>query len=344
MKYVENIKQAANHLRLAVPMMVKHAVPPTPHNYAIWYHYVAGLDPELKKVLDKKLQQSESLAATDSAHLYSTYIAPESELEQQQQDTLYRLIQQIGKSVDATNTETEQLGSALTVAASGLNAAEIDAEERKLLNQLVADLNQNIEGFARSTAQFQSQLDAARDEIDQLRQALEQSKWAANHDNLTGLHNRSAFQQQISYLHSQHKSQSAYLILVDIDHFKQINDSFGHNAGDKVLQAVGKLLGRVAKPDIFTARYGGEEFAILIDKVSQQQAQQFADKLRLSLAEKKFNHSATSISVTASFGLAPLTLDSSISDCIEKADNALYQAKQSGRNRVATYDSAAFSG
>jgi len=342
MKYVDNLEQAANHLRLAVPMMVKYAIPPNPQNYAIWYHYVSGLDPELKKALDNTLQQGGNIDAADSERLYNTYINPESDAEQALQESLQRLIGQVSQSVGDTSDETKQLGSALAVAASKLNQEGISASDGQQLKSVVDDLTHNIEAFSSATAQFQSQLDAAQTEIDELKQALEQSKWAASHDSLTGLHNRAAFQQQIEQRHK--RSHATRLILMDIDHFKQINDSFGHNGGDRVLQAVGKIL--ALGESIFTARYGGEEFAILLDKVDSEQAFAFADRLRSSLSQKqlRFNGNATGIaSITASFGIAYLDPALSAAETIELADKALYQAKQAGRNCVVSSEIVDFS-
>ena len=210
------------------------------------------------------------------------------------------------------------------------------------LKWIIDDLNQNIKAFSHSTEQFQSQLDAAQTEIDELKQALEQSRWAASHDSLTGLYNRDAFQRQIECLHHNHSS--AHLILIDIDHFKHINDSFGHNAGDNVLKAVGKVLN--TDDYGFAARYGGDEFAILIDKRTSQEALQVANNLRLSIAQKelRYNGSAAHItSVTASFGITCLNSAFSVGECIEQADKALYEAKKSGRNCVALSDAAVFS-
>ena len=343
MKYVDNLEQAANHLRLAVPMMVKHAIPPNPHNYAIWYHYVAGLDPELKKALDNSLLQEGGIDSSDSDRLYSTYISPDSEAERIFQESLCRLIEKVGQTVDSTSSETRELSSELAVAASKLQQSGLNSPDAQQLRRIVDDLNRNIDVFTRSTSDFQSQLDAAQSEIDELKDALAQSRWAARHDSLTSLHNRAAFQQQLEYLHT--NSRSAFLILMDLDHFKKINDNFGHNAGDKVLQAVGKILNLGA--DVFSARFGGEEFAILLDKTNLPQVQKFAEKLRTTLAGKKLRYNgnpAGITSVTASFGITYLDPMLSTAECIEKADQALYEAKRAGRNCVICSETAAFSG
>ncbi len=152
-------------------------------------------------------------------------------------------------------------------------------------------------------------------------------------DELTRLPNRRAFMQEGPMLLelSRRYKWPLTLALLDIDWFKQINDTFGHATGDEVLKELGHVLShRVRKSDLF-ARYGGEEFALCMPETSLEDAARFLEKLRQYLAERPFPHGRP---VTVSIGLAQFTGGQSLEELVNNADTALYKAKEKGRNRV----------
>jgi two-component system cell cycle response regulator len=156
-------------------------------------------------------------------------------------------------------------------------------------------------------------------------------------DGLTELHNKRFFTEAIDKELSRAKryERSFALVLFDIDHFKKINDAYGHLAGDAVLRQLGALVrGRVRRDDI-PARTGGEEFAVILPEVGREGAAALADKLRRSVEEATFRFEGTVIPVTISLGVAEW--DPGIEDpaeMIKRADEKLYEAKRSGRNQV----------
>ena len=126
-------------------------------------------------------------------------------------------------------------------------------------------------------------------------------------------------------------------VLVDVDHFKRFNDTYGHLMGDKVLQYVGKLLREICPEPMLPVRFGGEEFAVLVPSSSTDQAVNLSNQLRekiqaIRIKQKKSGEVISSI--TASFGVATNKTEDSINTLIERADQALYSAKQNGRNQV----------
>lgn len=167
-------------------------------------------------------------------------------------------------------------------------------------------------------------------------------KELANRDSLTGLANRRAFDEYLenTWLHAKRESLPIALALIDIDHFKSYNDNYGHQAGDKSLIAVARVIERaVRRPLDFTARYGGEEFVALFVGATSQDAERIINTVRLAVQALKIRHegSPTTDFVTISAGLAcvyPNTTTHSIQGFMQLADQALYQAKQDGRNRV----------
>jgi diguanylate cyclase (GGDEF)-like protein len=126
------------------------------------------------------------------------------------------------------------------------------------------------------------------------------------------------------------------LLLLDLDHFKQTNDTYGHLAGDRVLMAVADHVQRSIRNEDVFARYGGEEFAVISRAISRVDAKRFAERLRYGIEHLKVDHEGTLVPVTCSLGVATLPEDSceNPEDLVEIADRALYQAKEDGRNRV----------
>jgi len=161
----------------------------------------------------------------------------------------------------------------------------------------------------------------------------------ATTDALTGLANRRSFDEELAleWRRTDRVGGSLGLILADIDNFKQINDTHGHQAGDLVLAEVGKLMAAQVRQVDFAARYGGEEFAVLVLEAELEGARSLAQRLRRDLGKAKITApDGTVLQVTASFGIAAKGDLARAEDLIAAADNALYEAKRRGKNRVAS--------
>ncbi|MFZ5814362.1 MAG: diguanylate cyclase [Bacillota bacterium] len=160
----------------------------------------------------------------------------------------------------------------------------------------------------------------------------------SNTDGLTGLINHRYFQQVLGVSLGQAYLESAPLsiIFLDIDHFKQVNDTYGHQFGDLVLREIGSLLRRELPADAIPARYGGEEMIVLLQGEAARHGEQIAEQIRQAVAAHKILDpvSGTQIGVTISLGVANYELGQGKSRLIARADEALYNSKRSGRNRV----------
>lgn len=157
-------------------------------------------------------------------------------------------------------------------------------------------------------------------------------------DALTGLKNRRYFNERVqSAKNSQYRMQTPLsLIMIDLDHFKQINDEFGHEAGDIVLAQFAKnCLAQLRLEDIL-CRYGGEEFIVILPYTAEKQARLLAERLRVSVENMSIQHEHKIIKLTASFGVAEMGLEHTIEETIKRADVAVYKAKDAGRNCVIT--------
>jgi len=177
---------------------------------------------------------------------------------------------------------------------------------------------------------------------DALLEKTERLSKLADKDGLTGLYNHRYFQDKLTeeFIRAKRYELPLSNILMDIDYFKKINDTYGHAAGDVVLKGIGSMLKGSTRKDIDTpARYGGEEFAIILPHTELSKALKVAERLRKAVAEHPFKVPSGQVSITVSFGVAAIP-HPEINDkqtLIKASDEALYRAKEKGRNRVEAY-------
>jgi diguanylate cyclase (GGDEF)-like protein len=168
----------------------------------------------------------------------------------------------------------------------------------------------------------------------------EEIRMMAFTDGLTGLYNHRHFQEKLrgEFKRAERYNEKITLILTDIDHFKKINDTYGHPAGDAVLKSFSETIKSTVREIDIPARYGGEEFAILVVRADKKEAKKIAERIRKNVMDHEFKADRQSLRVTVSLGIASYPSDaSSKEELLEKADQALYGAKEGGRNRTVLY-------
>ena len=209
------------------------------------------------------------------------------------------------------------------VAADGKTASTKEGVQR-LLDQIVS-----------ANEALQSRLNNAELKLEDQTKQLAGYLTEARTDALTGLANRKAFDQKLDECFQKwQQSKSIFsLAMIDVDHFKKVNDTYGHPAGDAVLKEMATRLAEISHDSLLVARYGGEEFAILIDG-SETEAAELMERLRKSIAGKKFEADGVSIPVTMSCGVSRILSEDRVGKLVRRADEALYSAKMGGRNRV----------
>lgn len=162
-------------------------------------------------------------------------------------------------------------------------------------------------------------------------------------DGLTHLYNHRFFHERIQeeFKRSDRFRQTLSLLMIDVDDFKRINDTFGHQAGDEMLRRLARVLRETLREVDVPARYGGDEFAIILPDTDLNEASEVAERLRKSVEKHDFPTADTAVTLTLSLGTASRAPQSPVSaeELIKAADHALYQAKNAGRNQVATYPS-----
>jgi diguanylate cyclase (GGDEF)-like protein len=219
--------------------------------------------------------------------------------------------------------------------------------EKRFKRIVVVDKNGKISGIvsqqeliAQTYMRWSNLIKEHYHEVEELSQILEQKNrqllTLATKDRLTGVNNRHMFEEQFKkeYAFAMRYGVALHLFILDIDHFKTINDTYGHLVGDAVLKEFAHLVETSARSSDFFARWGGEEFVLLVHNSSDDDAKQIAEKVRERIAEHPFEFVGA---VTCSIGLCRVDPEIPLSDNIARADTALYRAKHEGRDRVRAY-------
>ena len=178
------------------------------------------------------------------------------------------------------------------------------------------------------------QIAQLNEERERLNGLLQEKSVCLRKDPLTGVFNRLAYNEQLEqeFHRWQRFGNPLTFVIWDVDHFKQINDAYGHAVGDEVLRHIAAQLSSRLRSTDFVARYGGEEFAMLLPGADAQAALQLAEQIRQSIAETAFSLGEAQIAVTISCGIASFQPGDSAQSVFKRADHALYRAKQAGRN------------
>lgn len=201
---------------------------------------------------------------------------------------------------------------------------EVDIEE-------LSNINAQLSGLNFELAETQRDLSKSLKELDRLKQDAVNESLA---DPLTGLGNRRSFDQSImkEIARARRGGAALSLVMCDLDFFKQVNDTYGHDVGDEVLKSFAKLIASTIRSFDIATRFGGEEFTILMPGADMMQAMTIAERIRSAL--DRFNLDIPSKRITASFGVATLSSSDNPDSLLKKADLAMYRAKATGRNRV----------
>jgi diguanylate cyclase (GGDEF)-like protein len=211
----------------------------------------------------------------------------------------------------------------------------IEGEHRRMHELAARLLLTRAEGMTIRVQDFElfsSALKSLRVEVATLKRELEDL--LSHVDPLTGVNSRTSLLTVLRELHAlvKRKVMPCSIVMMDLDHFKVINDTYGHQAGDRVLISCAHYVMQHLRPYDKVFRYGGEEFVITLQNTTSETAMQIVGLLREGLAKVPIHYNDMLIGVTASFGVAPLDADFSVEQSLDHADHALYMAKSSGRN------------
>jgi diguanylate cyclase len=330
--------QARSHAENAFRAMLANDVPPSPSNYAVWFAYVAGTLPELKRTIDILLSNKQSFTPERNAELYSRYCDSPAQVNllQESGGRLLYIVDQVRKHLTSAAGDATSFGRTLDDFSTAIGDQGED-EVRVLISDLVVETQK----VAQRNRALEERLSRTSGEVSELKQSLETSQREALTDGLTGIPNRKSFDTHLreAARDAMENDEHLSLILADIDHFKRFNDAYGHQIGDQVLRLVARSLTDSVKGRDTPARYGGEEFAIILPQTKLPAALVVAEQIRVTLMRRRLvgqNSRDSYGNVTLSFGAAQFRPGEPLADFLRRADAALYLAKRQGRNRVAT--------
>jgi diguanylate cyclase len=336
MMYDESIEESAERLRLALPLMSKNGVAMNPQNYTVWYEYVAGANERLKRDIETHLQRDQRVGNEATKQLYQKYFACQLERKLEPvQKTMREIVSVLLGYVGEIGDQANKYGDALTHYISELQADLAVRDVERILEALVS----HTQSLQSAQSSMRRRLNESTTELERLRLELQAARREAATDPLTGLLNRKGLEAAIEQAILERPSEGAplCLLMIDIDHFKRINDQYGHLLGDKVLRLVGATLSQSIKGRDTAGRYGGEEFAVLLPDTPLEGARTLADQIRMAIAAGRIlrmDNRQPIGQVTVSIGLTAYRLGEEPAQLLQRADEALYQSKRSGRNCV----------
>lgn len=338
MQYTHDTDQAIEYATSAFGRIKKEKLSPTPDIFELWYVYYSGQSPEASRAIDILIANKQKITDKRCKELFQKFLSEDRDEEAVRRagDQISSTIQNVTGAVhdvkSATTEYSDKLGGVSKEIENATNADEL----KGILQTVMGD----TENMITQNHRLEEQLDKSSVVMAELQRDLENVRREALTDGLTGLSNRKAFDSEMKRIAGESMQSKAVfsLLMIDIDHFKNFNDNFGHQIGDQVLRLVARTLTDGVKGRDVSARYGGEEFAIILPDTPLHAGVIVGEALRKSVATKDVVNRSTGEKlsrITMSVGVAEYYKGEDISELIERADAALYTAKHNGRNQVA---------
>jgi len=314
---------------------------PTPLNFEIWVHYLGDPEGPLGREIKRILAAAEPFTEATADMLAAEYL-PRGRLTEEIRDAgrvLDRELSSVSEAISKAHKSQAAYGETLDQAATSIESVGDGAG----LQAIVTGLTSATRKVQSENETLEKRLDASTREVARLREHLEQVRRDAMTDALTNLANRKAFDEHLEAACARADAEDGALTLavLDIDHFKRFNDTWGHQTGDQVLRYVASVMGRVAKDPRIAARYGGEEFAMIFPNESLGQVENALEAVRKEIGSRSLRRRSTDDelgAVTLSAGFARRRPGETASALLDRADAALYASKHAGRNRVTSAD------
>ncbi|MGD2119632.1 MAG: GGDEF domain-containing protein [Chromatiales bacterium] len=327
--------QAAEFLRLTLALLNRNRISANPLNYDLFYTYVAGKNQLLNNKIDKLLANETDWDHQEAIRLFNRFFTHcgESLSDDLRDELLQEVAQIIGSLVDIAG-KTRLSNKQLKVHIDHLANSKTPADVLKAAAAIISETR----AFVTESQRLEAHLLDASEEMNNLKAELINARREATTDSLTGLHNRRGFDLRLQAMISDRRKNRApfSLIIADLDHFKDINDTHGHLIGDKVLISLGRALRNQLRSDDYLARFGGEEFVTILPHTSLENAVVVAEKMRLAIDKLVLKNSSTGKklgNITISLGIATYRDGENAEVFVNRCDEALYKAKKGGRNK-----------
>lgn len=318
-----------------LPLMSRRGVPTIPQNYAVWFDYVAAGNEALKDEIDALMEVESGFSPQACRSIYERYFVDDHRAEVDGiQGAVKVTVESVLRELGALGNDIGHFAQVLEESGLTLTSELAQDDLRSLVVTLVAE----TEVTQKRSREVEGSLASMADELTALREQVDRLSRDSQTDSLTLVANRRAFDSALKSMSAEAvvSELPLSLIMVDIDHFKNFNDTHGHLVGDQVLRFVAQEMKQVFKGRDLLARYGGEEFAVLLPATPSAGGALVAEQLRSIIEVQSFSDDKGNgpLSVTISLGVAELAPGESTSEFVGRADEALYASKDAGRNRV----------
>jgi len=333
----DEFERALSYANSTMSILKKGEIPPYPQFYELFYTYATGVNKALNERINLILSDADIPSLEVVENLYNEFLKTHQidERVNNVSDLMSDNINAVQSVINSAALTAKSYSGSLEEANTSLDG-DIDSTALKQLTQTLLLKTKQMQD---NNSQLEKQLELSLSNMNSLQTSLDEVRRDAMTDSLTNIFNRKYFDHKLEQLIAQAREASSLLCLVmlDIDHFKSFNDTFGHQTGDQVLRLVAMTLRSNVKGADIASRYGGEEFTLILPDTSLKDATTLADKIRKAIQAKELLKRSTNEKlgrITASFGVAQLTPSDTMASIIERADRALYVAKHNGRNKV----------
>lgn len=337
MAFGETIEQAGEFSERALEIMRSKDIPPAPLNYSVWYSYVSDGDPKLKSAVNQLLENDNNLSADTTAELYDRFLnqPDSSHLVEETAEKMGAELNDVSGYIGVAKSDFSNFHTAVKDGLKDFTNAKDIYGIQTSMQKLVVEAR-NVQACNQD---LQDKLIRSSVEIEKLQSNLQSAQKESLTDGLTGIANRKMFDTMLARtIEKSAKDASAFcLVMCDIDFFKKFNDTYGHQIGDHVLKLVANVLHENVKGSDLAARYGGEEFVIILPNTEINDAYSLVEKIRKTIASRTVRSRQRKIdygTVTLSLGIAQYSSGDDHETLINRADAALYTAKNTGRNRT----------
>ena len=331
---VHSYEEARGYASKTLELLDQHRLAASPSNYAVIYAYCTGDHPELHDAFDALVRSGKPLDEFVLRDLHEQFVAPDQFKNLQGVGTdLHKIVQTLLGNIGEAGQDAQEFGRTLETALGRLR----DDSGPQAVQAVAATMLTATRQVKTRNEQLHKRLESTLAEAETLRSELEEQRRAALMDPLIGLLNRRAMEAQFGELMAVDAESPLSVLMVDIDHFKRINDTYGHALGDAVIRNVADVIRKSLRVNQHAVRYGGEEFLILLPQTPLDGAARIAEQIRLRIASLRLVRKRDNFTLepfTASLGVATRRTGDTKESLLSRADSALYRAKGGGRNRV----------
>jgi diguanylate cyclase len=319
----------------AINLMQEHNVWPTPTNYELWLHIAADPECALAQEIYRVVSTGEAIT-DDVAESLSTKFILRNKINEEVRDAGVKLTQEL-TNITKVITEAQVANRDYNETLIGAKTSFANPKDQDVAD-VVARLSEATSLVIERNNLLENRLNDSAKEVKNLRRHLDQVRMEAMTDGLTNLPNRKSFDEALErHFEDYDVDRPLTLAVVDIDHFKRFNDTWGHQTGDQVLRYVASVLARIGRPPRLAARYGGEEFGLLFPNETVEGVAKLLNEARIEIASRVLKRRSTNEDlgcVSISAGLAQRIVGEEAYELLDRADKALYQSKNNGRNQV----------